>query len=430
MPQKSSSTSWLQLLPFWLFIFLFKFAAGLHYTLLPVLGSRILPVWIIGLMIGGASTIQLLFDVPAGFLLDKYGYIRLLTIGTFAFFAGAVILIFPFSTVIYIATIILSIAGWLFFNPGINAYVLSAAPPREGGKYMGIQHAFTSLGIVCAALLLIFIVHSPIIVIGIVLSAIFIAALIALSGTRTNPGSLSEIRARQTSHPHHAYYIRRHWLNKTLQALRNLNPASTILALENLAGAIFYALIWFVVPLVIASQAKAGTLSFGLSVFDLAAVVLGAGLGKLADRYQKKTLIFWGLLIFAVMGLMLGFNLNLIFLLIGFLATAGDEMSSVLLWSWLERIDSSHDSDGIVSGAIVVAEDVGWAIGPIIGGFLFTAVGPSLTIAIGALPIFAVLIFALIFLRGKEYPAAIPRMVLAMADADNLKKPIKHRHKR
>ncbi len=407
------------LLPFWLFVFLFKFAAGLHYTLLPILGERVMPIWIVGLVIGAASLLQLFFDVPAGFLLDRFGYVRVMRASTAVFLLGASILIFHFSIYVYLATVFLGFIGWLFYGPGINAYALSKAPREEGGRYMGMQHVFASLGIVCATLLLVFMADSTTTTIGVTVSIIFIAALVALASTRDDRVSLSEMQAR---HAHHSYYLRRKLIHKLFEVIKRLDPASSILALQNLAGSIFYGMIWFTIPLVIVTQKNSGVLGVGLSVFDLAVVLLGAFLGKLADRHRKKTLIFMGLLVFSVTGIFLGFNLNIIFLLLGFLATAGEEMSSASLWSWLERLDTDHKDDGLINGAIVLFEDIGWTIGPIIAGFLFGFLGPSFTIMIGAIPILAVWIFALFFLRHREDP--VPVAALGYS-----RKPIRRRHK-
>ncbi len=408
------------LLPFWLFVFLFKFAAGLHYTLLPVLGEKVMPIWVVGIVIGISSLFQLFFDVPAGFLLDRFGYVRVMRVSTFIFLLGAVVLMFHFSLWIYLLTIFFSFFGWLFYMAGINAYTLAEAPRAEGGRYMGLQHTFTSLGIVCASLLLILIVHSSTVVIGITIAFLFLLAIAALMSTRKDHASLAEIQSR---HAHHAYYLNRHFIHKVLASMKRLNPPSAILALQNLAGAIFYATIWFAVPLVIAAQLNTGILAIGLSIFDFAVVVLGATLGRFADRHRKKTLIFMGLLLFSVAGIFLGFNLNVLFLIIGFLATTGDEMSGASLWSWLESLDAGHEHDGLVSGIITLFEDIGWTVGPVMAGFLFATLGASTTIAIGAVPIVAVWLFAILFLRGKKEPEPL------FVEGYPLR-PIRHRHKK
>lgn len=406
------------LLPFWLFVFFFKFGAGLHYTLLSFLGEQILPIWIVGIVVGTASLLQLIFDVPAGFILDRFGYVKILRLATLVFFFAALALLFGLSLTTFLITVFLGFVGWLFYQPGINAYILVSAKNDEGGKYMGLQHTFSSLGVVCAAAILVLTLKQEAPTIGLIISGILLVALVMAMKTKPDYASVHE-----TSHPWKHYYIRRQFLSKVLKAVKRLNPASTMLAVQNFAAAVFYAMIWFTVPLVIVHQKNSGALSFGLAVFDLAVVILGAYLGRLADRYHKKTLVFIGLFVFAVSGLFLGFNLNILFIFLGFLATAGDEMSSVSLWSWLERLDKKHSEDGLVNGAIILFEDLGWTIGPVMAGFLYGFVGPSLTITIGALPILLTWLFAVVFLRQKTSPELIPA-------SDYIRKPIRHRHKK
>lgn len=204
------------LFPFWLFVFLFKFASGLHYALLSVLGQRVLPIWIVGIIIGGAAFLELCFDVPAGFLMDHFGYVRIMRASTFAFFLGALVLIFHFSTTIYLLTVFFGIIGWLFSSPGIDAYTLAEAPRREGGRYMGIQHVFSSLGVVGASFFLVFITRSSTAVIGITLAIIFMMSLIALARTRKDHASLAEIQAR---HVNHSRYLRRQFIHRILKSI-------------------------------------------------------------------------------------------------------------------------------------------------------------------------------------------------------------------
>lgn len=102
---------------------------------------------------------------------------------------------------------------------------------------------------------------------------------------------------------------------------------------------------------------------------------------------DKRTLVFIGLLIFAISGMLVGFHFGWLFLLFGFLATSGDEMAGISLWSWLHALDKEHAHDGAVAGVITLFQDFGWTIGPILAGILFEFVGPSMTILIGAIPV-------------------------------------------
>jgi len=51
--------------PFRVFLAMFKFGAGLHFTMLSPLGEQVMPLRIVGILIGLGSMVQLIFDIPA-----------------------------------------------------------------------------------------------------------------------------------------------------------------------------------------------------------------------------------------------------------------------------------------------------------------------------------------------------------------------------
>lgn len=368
-------------LPFWIFLILFKFGGDLHFDSMSPLGERVLPIWIVGIVIGLASLLQLVLDVPAGFLLDKYGYKKLLKITTLVFIFAASFLFLGLNQYTYILTLMLGCFGWLFYGPGVNAYALSHAPKEEAGRFMSLRDAFDSLGVVIASLAFTILINFPVQIIAGAVIAILIVAYISIS---LAPEDFGVVHAEKKL-PTQNYYIKRQFLHKVVRAIFKLNPASLMLLLSGLSSSIFYSIIWFVVPLVIAHAENPGVMSWGLGIFDLAIVFTGFIVGRLANKINRKLLVFFGLLTFAIMGMFLGFNFGLLFVLIGFIAAVGDEIAHLSLWSWLYALDKDHAEDGLVSGVVNLFQDLGWTIGPIIGGFLYYGLGPSWTILVGGI---------------------------------------------
>ncbi len=404
-------------LPFWLFLALFKFAGSLHYSLLSPLGARLLPVWLVGLIIGGGSVVQLLLDVPVGRLMDRRGYVRFLLFGTAAFLLAGVAWMFRFTTFAYAASFVLSTAGWQFFGPGVNAYVLSQAPDGRAATFISFRDVFESLGVVVASAVLGFVLSTSTSAMGFIVADGMLLGILALLFAPRGTRNVQTRRQLAT----HDFFAGRHALGTVLAALRRLNPASTMLLISTFASSTFYGVVWFVVPLVIAGEAHAGILGFGLGVFDFAIVALGFLLGSLADRGNKRALVFFGLLLFSVSGVVLGFHFDWLFLIFGFLATAGDEMASISLWSWMHALDRTHVEDGTVSGAINLFDDLGWAVGPILAGILYGAIGASWTIVSAA---------ALIFAGWIAYQFLMHAHVPVPAGADVPAMPRRARHKR
>ena len=388
-------------LPFWFFLLLFKFGAGTHYSLISPLGEQFFPLWMVGILMGGCSIVQLLLDVPAGHLLDRFGYLRLLKITTAIFLVAALTLTFGLTKVTYLLSLLFSIFGWLFFGPGLNAYVLSHAPKETAGRFMSVRDVAGSIGVVLSSAMLPFIFTQRPEIMGTVIFLLLLASLFLLYFSPKDYVSESKQSSRRLEkklETHH-HYIRRHYIHTTLKAMKKLNPASGMLLLVSFSSSIFYGCIWFVVPLIIVHQANAGLLGLGLGIFDFSIVVLGFILGNLADKSDKRALIFFGLLLFSISGMLLGFDFGWLFLLFGFLATSGDEMASISLWSWLHSLDRQHDSDGVIAGVITLFQDLGWAIGPILSGIAFGLVGPTWTIVICSIPVFLTWVIYQFFVR-------------------------------
>lgn len=362
----------------------YKFAGALHYSLISPFGERLLPLWIVGILMGGGSVVQFLLDVPAGHVLDRYGYRRFLLITTAIFLAATICYCFGLTLATYIASILLSTFGWLFFGPGVNAYALSHSSRETAGRFMSLRDVTGSVGVVLSSVALPFALLIKPALVGWILSAIFVVSFVALCFApkdRMKATTEEKIGAQE-------FYIRRHSLAKTLAAARRLNPASGMLLVSGFAAGVFYGAVWFVLPLVMAATPNSIALGFGLGIFDFAVVVLGWALGTLADRVNKRMLVFFGLLLFAVSASLAGLSFTWVFLIFGFLATSGDEMAGLCLWAWLHNLDKDHARDGAVAGVINLFSDVGWAIGPITAGFVYDAIGPTWTIVISSVPLF------------------------------------------
>lgn len=407
----------LSFIAFWSFLLFFKFAGALHYSLIPVIGNKLMPLWLVGIVSSVASILQLVMDIPAGKLLDKYGYKKVLVVSTFIFIIGALVLYKNLTTIIFLSSIFLCYIGWLFFGPGSNAYALSHAKKSESGRFMDYRDIAGGLGVVLASIALAVVVNYDNKIFSLIIAGIMFLSLISII---ISPSDFKRIKLR--SNPHQRTHKQRiHVLKNLLVAIKNLNPASTLLMLLNLAGATFYGVIWFVIPLVIATGIhNSGLLGIGLSMFDLAVVVAGIVMIKFIDQYNKKMLILVGLLLFAICGMLLGLSFGISFLVLAFLTTGGDEVAALPLWAWIHDLDKNHDKDGLISGIINLFEDLGWAIGPLIAGVLYTLIGPKMTIIIGAVPLVILVII---------YQLAVRKHVIKASIFASPKKPKRKRHK-
>ncbi|MBP6944763.1 MFS transporter [Patescibacteria group bacterium] len=375
------SKSWfVDNLPLWLYITLFKAGGWLYFITLPVFGERVFPIWMVGLCIGAASLFQLLLDVPAGMILDRWGYARLLRFSSISLIMGGVILsIFGLHSWTYLSFILFSGIGWLFFGPGVDAYTLRIAPRTHTGRFMSIRRLTSSLGAVIGATLFTLLLNKPPQTIGIVVAAILACATIVGSLLKKEPHRSHIHKATQTHSVTHPHIFAR-----ALHTIKALNPASSMLIFSGFAAATFYGIVSFVIPLHLKDAVHAGPLQFALSIFDLTVILCGGFIGRLADSNKKRLFVFLGLCLFALSSTFMSMNLNSWFLVFGFMASVGDELLTVSLWSWLNHLNHDHVHDGLIASIIAFFQDLGWVIGPIIAGFAYTRFGASQTILFGA----------------------------------------------
>ena len=392
MAYSKFSSTLIKLTPFWLFLILFKLAAGLHYTLLSPLGSEVFPVWAVGLLIGGAAFVQLCLDIPAGHLTDRFGYRKMLVVTTLFFIIAAACFAFGLTQLTFLVSLVISILGWQFFTPGINAYTMAQADHHTIGRLISAKEVFASIGIVLASITIIYAVSWQPFIIGAILVIIFITSLVSILMAPRDKQPIVETPKTHGRKLHPAFW------KEAFVAMHRLKPASYLLMITSFTASTFYAIIWFVIPLLIADQVKNGTLGLGLGIFDFSVVVLGFFLGHIIDSFNKKLLILIGIIVFAVAGILLGSNFGFVFLLLGFVATAGDELAELSLWAWLYSTDSEHKHYGLITGVTEVWSDLGWTVGPILGGILYTTVGPSWAIAIGGMIILLNLVVYIIML--------------------------------
>jgi len=414
-PQNRISSILKKFFPFFIFLTLFKFAGGLQFTMLAPLGAKLFPLWMVGLLIGANGLLQLVLDIPAGYILDRFGYKKMMLITTFFFIIATASLLFGLNAFTYLFTVFGSTFGWLFFGSGANAYIINQAEEKSVGRFESAKDVFASFGIVLSSALVIFAVAFSSKVLGYTLIGIFVAAFLVLL---VAPGDRQVPKEHRTASKKYQHF-HKSVIKQSYDTIMRLRPASLLLVCSSFSASTFYAIIWFVVPLLIANAVHNGVLGIGLGIFDFSVVVLGFLLGKIVDSFEKKRLILIGLLIFSIAGILLGMNFGFLFLLLGFIATTGDELTGLSLWAWLYNIDTKHESYGLISGIIGLFDDLGWTVGPIIAGVLYSWIGPAWAIAVGGMLIS--INIAIFFFVVKD---PLPESLISVP-----RKPHRYRHK-
>jgi MFS family permease len=388
--------------PFWFFLLLFKFSAGgIHYTLIAVLGERVLPLPIVGLCIGLSAALQTILDIPAGFMLERYGYLRMLRFSTLCFILAGAVLILGLTPATFILSTFFGAFGWLFFTPGVSAYLLAHCPVQIIGKIMGVHRAMQAIGLTIAVLCLPLFVQFSGTVIGLLVLYPLIGALAALI--------IAERKQMPTMLPERTRH-RRHLANASfatlVKTIKELQPLSTAFGLYSFVTAAFYGLLWFTLPLIIASNTSTHIISLGMAVFDGTTIFVGFLIGRLVDTRNKKMLAYLALALIAFSAFFLWSTFQPLFIVLCFILSTGDEMFTITLWSWIDKQAPRGENYGLISGALTFAEDCGWMIGPIVAGLLYAFIGPINTLRFSGLTV-ALIIIIIAFLLRKAHISTI-----------------------
>lgn len=386
------------LLPFWVFILLFKSAAVLHYSLIGVFGLQVLPLWAVGLATGGTTFLQLICDIPAGKLIDRYGARFTLFFSTAFFLAAIVPLFFGLTPLTYFLTLLFSGIGWLFFTPSIGAYILAVTPEKIMGKTTGIQQTAEGIGGILATIGIASILSMSVPSIALILSYPMIGAGIILWFI----WKPKQYVMRSAWHHNRANAALTHH-RTLLRIFRSMTPAAPLLLAWSFAISFYYGIIWLVLPVSIAT----GLLDipgYSLSVFESSMLITGFAIGNLVDKVKNRArLILIGLFACIIILTFLSSTTAGMFAVFAFLFSISDELITVSLWSWLEKLDQRHDEDGVVAGTITLADDLGWTLGPVAGSILLANLGPNVALITAGAPITALfIIFSYWYLRNRN----------------------------
>jgi FSR family fosmidomycin resistance protein-like MFS transporter len=123
-------------------------AGNLRSTLFPVLKEEFsLTYQQIGLIIAIPSLCQLLFSVPAGFLSDRFGAKKLITLSILMAAAGAFLGSISKNPWMYIVASTLLTLNSTIYHPPSQSYVSKITSPRDRSRALGIWHSGGTTGV-------------------------------------------------------------------------------------------------------------------------------------------------------------------------------------------------------------------------------------------------------------------------------------------
>lgn len=377
----------------WIYILLFKIGAILHYATIAVLGAQVLPIWAVGFGNAAASTLQLVLDIPAGMLIQRYGAARMLSLSTCMFILAAGVWLFGPSVPAYLASLLASSLGWLFFTPANTAYLLAHAPLSHIGRLSGIRRIMEGAGGIIPTALLPFYVVLPSQTIGLIMLYPLIGSMVALYFMHTHEHA-AKTRYRLPAHAGKSL------IQRLRYTLRTTGIPGRLLMAWMLAVNAFYGGLWLLVPILLAQHGDT-RLGFSLVAVELGSIVIGLLAGKLADGRGRRQVFLLGSLLGALTALFSGYVDGWWFVVTILFLSFADEFVVDTLWALIDQRIRGKRIEGMVSGVITFVDDLGWAVGPAIAGILFTY-GSTVVFTALALPIsFIFLSGCLVYFTGK-----------------------------
>ncbi len=123
-------------------------AGNMRSTLFPILREEFsLTYQQIGLIVAIPSLCQLLFSVPVGFLSDRFGAKKLITLSILMAATGAFLGSISFNPWMYIAATTLLTLNSTVYHPPSQSYVSNITSPRDRSRALGIWHAGGTTGV-------------------------------------------------------------------------------------------------------------------------------------------------------------------------------------------------------------------------------------------------------------------------------------------
>jgi MFS family permease len=149
---------------------------------------------------------------------------------------------------------------------------------------------------------------------------------------------------------------------------------------------IFYGTVWFIFPLHMAKVGLAGMQSgMHLGVYDLVTALFAGYAGFLADKYNWRHAHSLGWF-FVIVGLIAlpfyGWPVWLV--IVGFVIAIGNNLSYYAAAHALEANDIDHREDGSFVGLKSVASSLGYAISPLIAGYLYSRYGFAVSLSVNS----------------------------------------------
>ena len=350
-----------------------RYATTAVWGILPAVIAFSYGEWVAGIFFGVFNLFQAFVGDPlAGSFADRWGSKPVVLVGH-ALVAASGIFWFAFPLTNIPALLFFGILFFLSFScrDESAAYLLRTGGKEEGGLIFGVAENIYAMANFLASLSLPFLVlagHESIA--AAVMIATSLCGAVMLARIPNDRGRRSQKRWTEALN----------FIGAIRDGLRFVksNHLYPLLALGSAAfEGLFYGVLWFAIPLEIVGGGSFSIVEgLELGIYEIVTVFFAGYAGYLADRYHWRAVHLLGWVLAAVGAIGLLWSPGVWPLVIaGALIGIGNNFFAFAASHALEAHDIDHRRDGAFVGLSNMVSDLGYAVGPLVAGILYSTAG-------------------------------------------------------
>jgi len=349
----------------------YTFGSGLVFFLLPILSSKMTENFaVIGFLIAIPNIVSLFFDIPTGGLSDRIGRKKLTILGLCGMILFAFLL--PLANSIQLLAIFLLILGFSnqLINVPIRAYIMDISPKDKTSEYFSVQTTGMQVGFALAPILAGILLSQELakgtnaISLLYAVTCLIAIAIICVGFRETVKGEGSTFDGVKSLIRKDKIFM------KGLLEYTTLKSVGLVIFLLTLMFIITDGVIWTLEPLYYQQGINTETVGIILSMFVIPFIFFQLPAGFVADKFGKIKILVIGLLLAGSFLILFGLTKDIhVMISAAFIATFGLALAIPATDGLLTDVSSGKKRGSIV-GVWDIAEDLGYVIGPIVGGIV------------------------------------------------------------
>ncbi len=336
------------------------------YAVLPITLATIYNEARAGAIVSIANFITLIMVPIVAWFIDQNGAIKTMRVSNILFMIAGLFLILMSYNIIPNTIAIRLFIITMFVGYGFNAikvYILQITPKDQWWTIFGIFESITAGGSFVATLLIPRFEHQALRRAG---GLLILVATVNYVGTHF----LQKPSCKKVDRP-------------TLNVLSNIKHGLHFIKKNNyypifdlitgMFDSIFYASIWFLIPLLIAQSEASFLSSISLGVYEIITMLLGGVFGRMADKYNRKSIyILWRIIIIVGIGLFVVPAVNPFVMLTVWWILIGIGDNLIYWWSShiLEETDQDHQEDSAFVAIQRITSNIGYILMPALLGII------------------------------------------------------------